>query len=86
MVNGRRIAIFYSAMRIEFDWDPAKAASNLDKHGVSFEDAMAVLSDPLALSRLDDDSAHETRWVTIGMGAARGPSWSCTRTSNWTTV
>jgi len=54
--------------RFEFDWDPAKAASNLTKHGVSFEDAMGVFLDPLALSRLDD--AHgtvEERWVTIGL-------------------
>lgn len=54
--------------RFEFDWDPAKAVSNLAKHGVSFEDAMGVFLDPLALSLLDD--AHgtaEERWVTIGL-------------------
>ena len=54
--------------RFEFDWDPAKAASNLAKHGVSFEDAMGVFLDPLALSRLDDvHGAAEERWVTIGL-------------------
>jgi len=43
--------------RFKFDWDPAKAASNLTKHGVSFEDAMTIFLDPLALSRPDDDSS-----------------------------
>ena len=54
-------------MRIEFDWDPAKAASNRSRHGVAFEDAMAVFLDPLALSKLDEDSSdREERWITIG--------------------
>ena len=54
-------------MRFEFDWDPAKAESNRRKHGVSFEDAMGVFADPLALSRLEEDSSQgEERWVTIG--------------------
>lgn len=54
-------------MRIEFDWDPPKAASNRARHGVAFEDAMAVFLDPLALSKLDEDSSErEERWVTIG--------------------
>ena len=54
-------------MRFEFDWDPAKAESNRRKHGVTFEEAMGVFADPLALSRLDDESGQgEERWVTIG--------------------
>ena len=54
--------------RYEFDWDPAKAASNLVKHRVSFEEAMTVFLDPLALSRLDNShGADEERWVTIGL-------------------
>ncbi len=58
-------------MRYEFDWDPAKAESNRRKHGVTFEDAMGVFADPLALSRLDEDSgANEERWVTIGRNSA----------------
>ena len=58
-------------MRFEFDWDPAKADSNRRKHGVSFEDAMGVFGDPLALSRPDDESGQgEERWVTIGRNPA----------------
>ena len=45
-------------MRFEFDWDPAKAESNRRKHDVAFEDAMGVFADPLALSRLDEDSGQ----------------------------
>jgi uncharacterized DUF497 family protein len=56
-------------MRFEFDWDPARAESNFAKHGVSFEEAMAVFHDPLALSRPDEDhGANEERWVTLGQG------------------
>jgi uncharacterized DUF497 family protein len=35
--------------RIDFEWDQAKAASNATKHGVTFEAAMMVFRDPLAL-------------------------------------
>jgi uncharacterized DUF497 family protein len=38
------------AHRIELDWDPQKAATNLAKHDVAFEAAMTVFADPLALS------------------------------------
>ncbi|MGA8714876.1 MAG: BrnT family toxin [Roseiarcus sp.] len=56
-------------MRFEFGWDPAKAENNLAKHAVSFEEAMAVFNDPLALSRIDEDhGANEERWVTLGHG------------------
>lgn len=51
-----------------FDWDPAKAAANLAKHKIPFEDAMDVFLDPLALSQPDTDSTTEERWVTVGVG------------------
>lgn len=54
-------------MRIEFDWDPTKAASNLAKHGISFEEAMTVFRDPLGVSILDTDVTEEERWITMGM-------------------
>ena len=55
-------------MRIKFDWDPAKAASNSAKHGVGFHEAMTVFADPLARTILDPDYAvvDEERWVTVG--------------------
>ena len=55
-------------MNIEFD--PAKAASNLTKHGVSFEEAKTVLLDPQSLVREDEDAQDEQRWVMVGMSAA----------------
>jgi len=50
--------------------DPAKAAANLKKHGVSFADAEGVLFDPMALTVEDFDAVGERRFVTIGMGSA----------------
>lgn len=65
-------------MRFEFDWDPAKAESNRHKHGVAFEDAMGVFGDPLALSRLDDESGQgEERWVIIGDQFTVGRAYLC---------
>ena len=54
-------------MRYEFDWDPAKARRNLQKHGVSFERAARVFLDPFAISIFDQaHSEKEDRWITIG--------------------
>lgn len=50
---------------MEFEWDEAKAASNLRKHGVDFADAIGVFDDPLALSMPDDDP-DERRFVGVG--------------------
>ena len=51
----------------EFEWGPAKAASNLRKHGVSFEEAATVLADNLLLSMLDNEhGGFEERWVSLG--------------------
>lgn len=55
-----------SNLRIE--WDPKKAAQNLRKHGVSFEEAQTVFSDDRA--RLIDDPDHsedEDRFVLLGL-------------------
>lgn len=55
---------------MEFQFDPAKAAGNLRKHGVSFADAEGVFMDPLALHRLDPDAEGEERYVALGAGSA----------------
>ena len=52
-------------MNVEFD--PAKAKSNLKKHGVAFDVASACLLDPLALVIKDPDAAGEARWLLMGM-------------------
>ena len=51
----------------EFEWDPAKAASNLRKHGIGFELAASVFQDLLMRSILDEDHGEsEERWITMG--------------------
>jgi uncharacterized protein len=52
---------------MRFEWDPAKAKSNLDKHGVSFEFACGVFADPFAIERFDDQrTGDEDRYIIIG--------------------
>ncbi len=54
-------------MALRFAWDPAKAAANLRKHGVSFEDATTAFGDPHSLTVPDPDhSAAESRFTLIG--------------------
>jgi len=56
--------------RVPYDWDPGKAISNFNEHGVSFEEAITVFGDPLALTILDPDhSISEERWLTTGLSA-----------------
>jgi hypothetical protein len=51
-----------------FEWDPRKAATNLRKHGVSFEEATTVFSDPQAMLRSDPDhSVEELRYILLGL-------------------
>ena len=57
--------MYYLGMDVEFD--PQKAAFNLKKHGVSFEEAASVLLDPLGLVREDPDAEGEQRLVSLGM-------------------
>lgn len=53
-------------MQYHFEWDPVKAKTNLQKHGVSFEEAAEIFLDPLQLSMPDKYSELEERWVTLG--------------------
>jgi uncharacterized protein len=55
---------------LNFDWDKRKAALNLEKHGVSFEEARSVFYDERA--KLLDDPDHsedEERFVLLGLSA-----------------
>ena len=51
-------------MTIRFEWDPAKAAANKRKHGVSFEEAAEGFRDPLAL--ILEDPQYPDRVILIG--------------------
>ena len=54
-------------MHMDIEWDSDKADSNLNKHGVSFEEAATALLDPMALAQEESASEGEPRWVLIGM-------------------
>ena len=56
---------------IEFEWDSAKAAANLRKHGVSFAEAQTVFFDENAKQFFDaTSSVAEDRFLMLGMSAA----------------
>ena len=58
--------------RMEFEWDPIKAARNLRKHKVSFDEAVTVFGDFLSTTAPDPDhSADEKRYITIGISNRR---------------
>jgi uncharacterized DUF497 family protein len=51
---------------LEFEWDEAKARTNLEKHGVSFLTAAAIFSNE-RLERIDDREDYgELRWIALG--------------------
>jgi uncharacterized DUF497 family protein len=53
----------------EIEFDPEKAAINLQVHKVTFEDAALVFVDPLRIERRDDsenNTSGEERWQTLG--------------------
>jgi uncharacterized DUF497 family protein len=49
-----------------YQWNRAKAAANLRKHGIDFADAVSVFSDDLAIT-IPDERFDEERFVTIGV-------------------
>lgn len=51
---------------MEITFDPEKAASNIIKHGISFDEAQTALFDENALVREDTDQ-HEQRFVLLGL-------------------
>ena len=53
---------------MRFEWDPRKAAANLAKHGVSFDEASTIFGDPLATTVMDPDRLEsEERLLTTGL-------------------
>jgi len=56
---------------MRFEWNPRKAAVNLSKHGVSFQEASTALRDTLAATARDfHHSVGEQRFITFGLSAA----------------
>ena len=55
---------------LKFVWDEAKAAANIRKHGISFEEGSTVFADENArLKRDPDHSDAEDRFVLLGLSA-----------------
>ncbi len=53
---------------MKYAWNPAKAASNARRHGITFPEAATVFRDSLAMSYPDPDHSHgEERFITIGL-------------------
>ena len=65
-------------MKIRFEWDRRKAAANLARHGIPFEEALTVFADPVA--RIFDDEDHsidEEREIIIGHSIRERPLVVC---------
>ncbi|MEB3311469.1 MAG: BrnT family toxin [Snowella sp.] len=57
-------------MTLEFEWDHNKSESNLQKHGVSFEEAQTIFSDPDSQTYFDSiHSQDEPRYIDIGISS-----------------
>jgi uncharacterized DUF497 family protein len=55
-------------MPLLFEWHREKAKTNLEKHGVSFEEARTVFADPFQSTIPDPDHSYrEDRFITIGI-------------------
>src|SRR3546814_21095931 len=54
-------------LSMRFSWHPAKAESNLRKHGISFETDASAFADAFALSVHDRIEGGEQRWQTLGL-------------------
>lgn len=52
---------------MKFEWDREKERANIQKHGITFEQASYVFADPFALNLYDDVHSHEEdRWILLG--------------------
>jgi len=55
---------------IKFEWDEAKAAANLKKHQVTFEEAKSIFYDEFGVQFFDDEhSNEEERFLMLGMSS-----------------
>lgn len=55
-------------MDIQFEWDEVKALSNIEKHGVTFEEAVTAFQDPFLITFFDEyHSDYEDRFMSIGI-------------------
>jgi uncharacterized DUF497 family protein len=57
----------------DFEWDDAKASANIRKHGVSFEEAVTVFADPLAV--FTDDGSGDGPLAVVGLSIGCRALW-----------
>ena len=58
---------------MNYIWDEKKAKSNFEKHGVRFEEAQVIWSDPFSVEYFDPNNSNtEERFIRIGLNAWRG--------------
>ena len=56
--------------QIHFEWDEAKALSNVHKHGVAFLSVVTIFRDPRIVTLFDQDhSGSEERWISTGIAS-----------------
>ena len=56
------------AMKLQFEWDPNKAAKNIEKHQVSFDEAATVFDNPMFITVIDEEhSVDKERYITVGL-------------------
>ena len=56
----------------KFEWDADKAAANVKKHGISFEEILPMFDDPLFMERLDAEHSTEEEIRYIGIAKTDG--------------
>ncbi len=61
--------VLYYIRFVRFEWDPKKAAANLRKHGVSFDEARTAFDDELGAYY--PDTLHADRFILIGYSKPR---------------
>ena len=58
---------------MEFEFDPAKSASNLEKHGIDFDKIQAIWQDMMRVE-IPARTTDEPRWLVVGQ--MDGKHWS----------
>src|ERR1700734_396943 len=65
--------VYHGGIKMEFEFDPLKSASNREKHGVDFDQAQELWQDPMRIE-VPARTVGEPRWLVVGrMG---GRHWS----------
>jgi len=55
-------------VKLKFEWNQNKAAKNIGKHRVSFDEAATIFDDPMFLTVVDEEhSVDEERYISIGL-------------------